>query len=42
MSLENVVNVYELDNLGLLKGTEITSEKMLYLIGEKLKKYKKG
>ena len=42
IGMENVVNVYELDNLGLLKGTEITSEKMLYLIGEKLKKYKKG
>ena len=42
IGMENVVNVYELDNISLLKGTEITSEKMLYLIGEKLKKYKKG
>ena len=42
IGMENVINVYELDNINLLKGTEINSEKMLYLIGEKLKKYKKG
>ena len=42
IGMENVINVYELDNISLLKGTEINSEKMLYLIGEKLKKYKKG
>ena len=42
IGIESVVKVYELDNLNLLKGNEITSEKLLYLIGEKLKKYKKG
>jgi nuclear GTP-binding protein len=32
---------YDLD-ISLLKGSELTVEKVLYLIGEKLKKYKRG
>jgi nuclear GTP-binding protein len=41
MSQDYLFKTYELD-ISLLKGSELTVEKILYLIGEKLKKYKRG
>ena len=41
MSQDYLFKTYELD-ISVLKGSELTIEKILYLIGEKLKKYKKG
>ena len=41
MAQEYLFNIYDLD-LSLLKGSELTVDKILYLIGDKLKKYKKG
>ena len=36
-----IIELYQLD-VSAMKGTEITGERLLYLIGEKMKKYKKG
>ena len=41
MSQEYFLNTYNLD-ITVLKGSELTLEKIIYLVGEKLKKYKKG
>ena len=41
MSQDYLFKTYDLD-ISLLKGSELTVEKILYLIGEKLKKYKRG
>ena len=41
MTQENFLKTYNLD-LSILKGSELTIEKIVYLVGEKLKKYKKG
>ena len=41
MTQEYFVKTYNLD-IDILKGSELTIEKMVYLVGEKLKKYKKG
>ena len=41
MNLDYLINVYKLD-VGILKNKEISCEKFLYLIGEKMGKYKKG
>ena len=41
MSQDYLFKTYELD-LSILKGSELTVEKILYLIGEKMKKYKRG
>jgi len=41
MSQDYLFKTYDLD-ISILKGSELTVEKILYLIGEKLKKYKRG
>ena len=41
MSQEYFLNTYNLD-ISILKGSELTIEKIIYLVGEKMKKYKKG
>ena len=41
MSQEYFLNTYNLD-ISILKGSELTIEKIVYLVGEKMKKYKKG
>ena len=41
MTKENFLKTYDLD-ISILKGSELTIEKIVYLVGEKLKKYKKG
>ena len=41
MSQEYFLNTYDLD-ISILKGSELTIEKIVYLVGEKMKKYKKG
>ena len=41
MSQEYFLNTYNLD-ITVLKGSELTLEKIIYLVGEKMKKYKKG
>lgn len=41
MSQDYLFKTYDLD-ISILKGSELTIEKILYLIGEKLKKYKRG
>ena len=41
VSVDYLVQTYELD-VAVLKGVDVSSEKLLYLIGDKMKKYKKG
>ena len=41
MSQEYFLNTYNSD-ISILKGSELTIEKIVYLVGEKMKKYKKG
>jgi nuclear GTP-binding protein len=41
MSQDYLFKTYDLD-ISILKGSELTVEKILYLIGDKLKKYKRG
>ena len=41
MTMEYFLKTYDLD-ISILKGSELTLEKIVYLVGEKLKKYKKG
>lgn len=41
VGIEYITNIYQLD-ISLLKGSEITNDRILYLLGEKTKKYKKG
>ena len=41
MSQDYLFKTYDLD-ISILKGSELTVEKILYIIGEKLKKYKRG
>ena len=41
MPQEYFLNTYNLD-ISILKGSELTIEKIVYLVGEKMKKYKKG
>ena len=41
MTQEYFLKTYNLD-ISILKGSELTIEKIVYLVGEKLKKYKKG
>ena len=41
MNQEYFLKIYDVD-ISLLKGSELTVEKIMYLVGEKLKKYKKG
>jgi len=41
MTQEYFLNTYNLD-ISILKGSELTIEKIVYLVGEKMKKYKKG
>ena len=41
VTTEYIIELYQLD-VSAMKGTEITGERLLYLIGEKMKKYKKG
>ena len=41
MNQEYFFKIYDVD-ISLLKGSELTVEKIMYLVGEKLKKYKKG
>ena len=41
MTMDYFLKTYNLD-ISILKGSELTLEKVVYLVGEKLKKYKKG
>ena len=41
MEQEYFLKTYNLD-ISILKGSELTVEKIIYLVGEKMKKYKKG
>ena len=41
MTMDYFLKTYDLD-ISILKGSELTLEKIVYLVGEKLKKYKKG
>ena len=41
MTQEYFLKTYNLD-ISILKGSELTIEKIVYLVGEKMKKYKKG
>ena len=41
MTQESFLKTYNLD-ISVLKGSELTVDKIVYLVGEKLKKYKKG
>ena len=41
MTKEYFLKTYNLD-ISILKGSELTIEKIVYLVGEKMKKYKKG
>ena len=41
MTMDYFLKTYNLD-ISILKGSELTLEKVIYLVGEKLKKYKKG
>ena len=41
MNQEYFLKIYDV-NIDVLKGSELTVEKIMYLVGEKLKKYKKG
>ena len=41
MTMDYFLKTYNLD-ISILKGGELTLEKVVYLVGEKLKKYKKG